>query len=93
MAEDEDARTVPTPGRRHADVVPEPLSTGNPFDARAEGTWGCLPELYPSALALILAGRVQVAPFVEQHPLDDINRIFDAVHRREIRRRAVLVPN
>lgn len=25
-------------------------------------------------------------------PLDDINRVFEAVHHREIRRRAVLVP-
>jgi 6-hydroxycyclohex-1-ene-1-carbonyl-CoA dehydrogenase len=41
---------------------------------------------------MVLDGKVQIAPFVETHPLDDINRVFDAVHHREIRRRAVLVP-
>ncbi len=41
---------------------------------------------------LVLTGKVKVKPFVEMHPLDDINRVFEAVHHREIRRRAVLVP-
>jgi 6-hydroxycyclohex-1-ene-1-carbonyl-CoA dehydrogenase len=40
----------------------------------------------------VLDGKVQIAPFVETHPLDDINPIFEAVHRREISRRVVLVP-
>jgi 6-hydroxycyclohex-1-ene-1-carbonyl-CoA dehydrogenase len=35
---------------------------------------------------------VKVTPFVEQHPLDDINHVFDAVHRGEIKRRAILIP-
>ncbi len=62
------------------------------FDARAIGNWGCPPELYPGALDLVLDGKVALAPFVETHPLDDLNRVFDAVHRREIVRRAVMVP-
>jgi D-arabinose 1-dehydrogenase-like Zn-dependent alcohol dehydrogenase len=33
-----------------------------------------------------------VAPFVEAHPLSDINPIFAAVHRHEIRARVVLQP-
>ena len=46
----------------------------------------------PRALDLVLDGKVQVKPFVEPLPLDDINRVFEAVHHREISKRAVLVP-
>ncbi len=68
------------------------LSNLMAFDARAIGNWGCPPELYPGALDLVLDGKVQVKPFVEPLPLDDINRVFEAVHSREISKRAVLVP-
>jgi 6-hydroxycyclohex-1-ene-1-carbonyl-CoA dehydrogenase len=74
------------------DKVEVRLSNLMAFDARAIGNWGCPPELYPAALELVLARRVQVKPFVETHPLANINRVFEAVHRRDIRRRAVLVP-
>jgi 6-hydroxycyclohex-1-ene-1-carbonyl-CoA dehydrogenase len=74
------------------DKVEIRLSNLMAFDARAIGNWGCPPEFYPAALDLVLDGKVQIKPFVEPHPLDDINRVFDAVHHREIRRRAVLVP-
>lgn len=69
------------------------LSNLMAFDARAEGTWGCLPELYPSALDLILDGRVRIGPFVERHPLSRLNEVFGALHRHEIARRPVLVPD
>lgn len=75
------------------DKVEIRLSNLMAFDARAIGNWGCPPEAYPAALDLVLDGRVQIRPFVECHPLDDINRVFDDVHRREIKRRAVLVPD
>lgn len=68
------------------------LSNLMAFDARAIGNWGCPPEHYPAALDLVLEGKVAIAPFVELHPLDDINHVFHAVHAREIRKRAVLVP-
>ena len=68
------------------------LSNLMAFDARAIGNWGCPPELYPAALDLVLDGKVEIKPFVELHPLDDINRVFAAVHHREIKKRAVLVP-
>ena len=74
------------------DTVTVRLSNLMAFDARAEGTWGCLPSLYPSALELVLAGEVQVAPFVERRPLDTINEVFDALRKHEIHRRPVLVP-
>lgn len=68
------------------------LSNLMAFDARAEGTWGCSPSLYPSALALVLEGRVRIAPFVERRPLDEIDAVFDGLARHAIRRRPVLVP-
>jgi 6-hydroxycyclohex-1-ene-1-carbonyl-CoA dehydrogenase len=74
------------------DKVELRLSNLMAFDARAIGNWGCPPEHYPAALDLVLDGKVQIKPFVETHPLADINRIFAAVHHREISKRAVLVP-
>ena len=74
------------------DKVELRLSNLMAFDARALGNWGCPPEQYPAALDLVLDGKVKLAPFVETHPLDQINHVFHAVHAREITRRAVLVP-
>jgi 6-hydroxycyclohex-1-ene-1-carbonyl-CoA dehydrogenase len=74
------------------DKVELRLSNLMAFHARALGNWGCPPELYPAALDLVLQGRVKLGPFVEQHPLNDINKVFNAVHHGELQRRAVLVP-
>jgi 6-hydroxycyclohex-1-ene-1-carbonyl-CoA dehydrogenase len=74
------------------DKVEVRLSNLMAFDARALGNWGCPPEHYPAALGLVLDGKVAIKPFVEQHPLNEINEVFAAVHRHEIKRRAVLVP-
>ena len=74
------------------DKVEVRLSNLMAFDARALGNWGCPPEHYPAALDLVLDGKVQIAPFVETHPLQEINAVFDAVHRHDIRKRVVLVP-
>ena len=68
------------------------LSNLMAFHARALGNWGCTPDFYPGALDLVLDGKVQVLPFVEQHPLEEINRVFDAVHAHKLARRAILVP-
>lgn len=37
-------------------------------------------------------GKVKIAPFVEQRPLDEINEIFQSVHDGKFARRAILVP-
>jgi 6-hydroxycyclohex-1-ene-1-carbonyl-CoA dehydrogenase len=74
------------------DKVEIRLSNLMAYDARAIGNWGCTPEHYPAALDLVLEGKVKVKPFVEIHPLADINRVFEATHQHEIKRRAVLVP-
>ncbi|MCP5365801.1 MAG: 6-hydroxycyclohex-1-ene-1-carbonyl-CoA dehydrogenase [Hyphomicrobiales bacterium] len=75
------------------DKVEVRLSNLMAFHARALGNWGCPPELYPPALELVMNKQVQVTPFVEKHPLADINRIFEASHAGELKCRAVLVPN
>ena len=74
------------------DKVEIRLSNLMAFDARAIGNWGCPPEHYPAALDLVLDGKVQIEPFIETHPLRDINAVFAAVHNREIKRRAILIP-
>jgi 6-hydroxycyclohex-1-ene-1-carbonyl-CoA dehydrogenase len=68
------------------------LSNLMAFHARALGNWGCTPDLYPGAIDLVLDGKIKVLPFVEQHPLADINTVFGAVHSHEMKRRAILVP-
>lgn len=75
------------------DKVAVRLSNLMAFHARALGNWGCPPDLYPGALDLVLDGKVRLAPFVERHPLDDINRIFQAAQAHELKRRAILVPS
>ena len=74
------------------DKVEIRLSNLMAFDARCLGNWGCPPELYPEALALVLDGKVRVAPFVDRRPLDSINTVFAGVHDGRIKRRVVLVP-
>ncbi len=74
------------------DKVEIRLSNLMAFHARALGNWGCAPELYPAALALVLDARVRVAPFIEKRPLAQINAVFTAVHRHEIDKRVVLQP-
>jgi 6-hydroxycyclohex-1-ene-1-carbonyl-CoA dehydrogenase len=74
------------------DKVEVRLSNLMALHARAIGNWGCVPELYPKALELVLNGRIKVAPFVERHPLSEINQVFEAAHAGALKRRAVLVP-
>jgi 6-hydroxycyclohex-1-ene-1-carbonyl-CoA dehydrogenase len=68
------------------------LSNLMAFDATARGNWGCPPEQYPGALALVLEGKVVLGPFIQQHSLDEAPEVLKAVHERAIRRRAILVP-
>lgn len=74
------------------DKVELRLSNLMAFHARAMGNWGCLAELYPAALDLVLDRRIALAPFVERHPLGAINEIFAAARAHTLARRAVLVP-
>jgi 6-hydroxycyclohex-1-ene-1-carbonyl-CoA dehydrogenase len=68
------------------------LSNAMAFDATVQGTWGCRPELYPRALALVTTGRVAVKPFIELHPLSDGPNVLARVAAHQIARRAILTP-
>jgi 6-hydroxycyclohex-1-ene-1-carbonyl-CoA dehydrogenase len=68
------------------------LSNLMAFDAKAAGNWGCLPELYPEALELVLSGRVALAPFVETHPMEEIESVLERAQHHQFTRRPVLVP-
>lgn len=69
------------------------LSNLMAFHARALGNWGCLTELYPAALDLVLDKKIALTPFIEKHPLDEINQVFTLAHEHKLTRRAILVPN
>jgi len=62
------------------------------FDATVFGNWGCLPELYPAAIQLVLDEKVQIRPFSRRFRLDEINDVIAKVRAHELRERAVLVP-
>jgi 6-hydroxycyclohex-1-ene-1-carbonyl-CoA dehydrogenase len=68
------------------------LSNLMAFDATAFGNWGCDPVLYPEVLEWVGAGKIRIRPYVEQHPLAEINRVLDAAHHGELLKRAVMVP-
>jgi 6-hydroxycyclohex-1-ene-1-carbonyl-CoA dehydrogenase len=69
------------------------LSNLMAFHARAMGNWGCPPDLYPPALEMVLDGKIDLANFVERHPLDRINEVFADAHAHKLTRRAILTPN
>jgi 6-hydroxycyclohex-1-ene-1-carbonyl-CoA dehydrogenase len=68
------------------------LSNLMAFDATAQGNWGCLPELYPKALDLVLSGKVRISQFIVKRPLESINETFEALRARKLAFRPVLVP-
>jgi len=69
------------------------LSNLMAFDATVQGTWGCLPELYPAALALVTSGRITLKPFIERHPMSRGPEVLRRVADHEIHRRAILEPD
>jgi 6-hydroxycyclohex-1-ene-1-carbonyl-CoA dehydrogenase len=69
------------------------LSNLMAFDATACGNWGCPPEHYPAALELVLSGRVTLAPFIAEHPLDEAPEVLARAARHELERRAILRPS
>lgn len=68
------------------------LSNLMAFDATACGNWGCPPDYYPEALALVLEGKVKLEPFVEFHALTAAPEVLEAAARHALKRRAILVP-
>ena len=74
------------------DRVEIALSNLMAYDAEARGNWGADPLIYPDVLDWIGAGRIRVRPFVERHPLSEINLVFQDAEQGRLDRRAVLVP-
>jgi len=68
------------------------LSNLMAFHARALGNWGCPPRYYPQALDLVLDSRISMKPFIETHPLGEINAVFEAAHAHQLTRRAIMIP-
>jgi len=63
------------------------------FDAEIVGTWGCPPKHYKSVLDLVLAGKVQIKPFVETRPMSQIEEVFELAHHGKLTKRVVLTPD
>ncbi len=75
------------------DVNEYSLSRLMAFDAEIIGTWGCLPKYYPSALRMVLDGRIQIEPFVETRPMSTIRETFEEAHAGKLMKRIVLIPD
>ncbi len=68
------------------------LSNLMAFNATARGNWGCIPEYYRPVVDLILAGKMNIKPFVKTFPLASINEVFEMAHQRKIIQRPIMVP-
>ena len=68
------------------------LSNLMAFDASAFGSWGCPPELYPEAIALVASGAVQLAPFTRKIPMTELASLLAAAPAHRDPRRPIFVP-
>jgi 6-hydroxycyclohex-1-ene-1-carbonyl-CoA dehydrogenase len=75
-----------------AEPVEVRLSNLMAFDASASGNWGCPPDRYPEALALVLNRRVTLDGYVETHPLSRAVDVFQSAVDHQLTRRAILTP-
>jgi 6-hydroxycyclohex-1-ene-1-carbonyl-CoA dehydrogenase len=69
------------------------LSNAMAFDATIQGTWGCLPELYPPALEMVTNRSIALEPFVETFAMSEGPEVIRRVADHEISRRAILTPD
>lgn len=75
------------------DKTPVRLSNVMALDAEIYGNWGCDPALYGEVVQQVLAGKVQIRPFVLRRPLDEVNQVLNELRAHSLSRRAVLVPD
>ena len=68
------------------------LSNIMAFDADVFGNWGCRPAHYPTVVADVLAGRIELRGNVRQFALADINAVIADAQAHRLDARAVLVP-
>jgi len=68
------------------------LSNLMAYDASAQGNWGADPLVYPELLDWLGTGRLQVKPYIERHPLDQVNEVLRQADAGALDRRAVLTP-
>ena len=69
------------------------LSNLMAMDATAQGTWGCLPELYPEALAMVTSDQVTLDGLIETHPLSSGPGVLESFADHRLDRRAILTPD
>jgi len=69
------------------------LSNLMAFDATAQGTWGCRPELYPDALRLVTEGKIELKPFIRTFPMSQGPEVLRQVADHGVPERAILVPD
>jgi len=63
------------------------------FDAEIIGTWGCLPEYYPSALQMVLSKKVALEPYAQTRPMSTIVDTFNEAHDQPPEKRIILTPD
>jgi 6-hydroxycyclohex-1-ene-1-carbonyl-CoA dehydrogenase len=68
------------------------LSNLMAFNATMRGNWGCIPEYYRPVVDLILAGKMDLKPFVKTFPLASINEVFEMAHQRKFIQRPIMIP-
>ena len=69
------------------------LSNAMAFDATIQGTWGCRPEFYPDALALVTGQKITMKPFIETHPMSAAPELLQRVADHEFLKRVILTPD
>lgn len=69
------AATLAIVGYTHKAVTLR-LSNLMAFDADAFGSWGCPPQLYPTAVELVRSGSIDLRPFIRRMPMEQIQEAF-----------------
>ncbi len=68
------------------------LSNVMAFDADVFGNWGCSPKYYIDVVNDVLTGKINVVDNVEEHPLDDINKIIPLALEHKLEKRVIFTP-